>query len=473
MSRWRGTVIPFLLVALPAGVELGGRWVELAVSLVLAAAAAVAFGRFPVVVLAVAVIGAVVPALVLSPVATSPVRGWPFLAAAVFGCLAGRRLTDTRPVGAALAGVLLAALPVGIAVDVLERGAFGVVFGLYDWFLLVLVLLFVVGLPWLAGRYRRQRADLRAAGVARAAAVERNRIARDMHDSLGFELGLVALRAAALEVAPGLDERTRAQAGEVRAGVAAATERLHEIVGVLGEPEGTDVAALVARVTAAGQVVDLDMPAAPPSPVAAVVYRVVREALTNAGRHAPGEPVAVRIANEPARTVVTVENGLAAVETRGGTGVGLAALREEVGGLDAGVRDGRFVLTAVVPHDATAPRRDRERPRVWRLVRVPALAAGLVVVLGLAVYALAGSDNRLDDTAYRNLHIGQSREDVADVLPRFQILGDPERALPAPPRGADCVHYWATVQTDDRLFYRLCFVDDRLVLKETVPRSRR
>lgn len=461
--------IPFLLMALPVVIELSGRWAELAVSLALVAAATVAFGRFPVVVSAVAVIGAVVPALVLSPVATSPVRVWPFAVAAVFGYLAGRRLAAACPVGAAVAGVLLAALPVGVAVDVLERGAFGVLFGLYDWFLLVLVLLLVAGLPWLAGRYRRQRVDLLAAGVARAAAVERNRIARDMHDTLGFELGLVALRAAALEVAPGLDERTRAQAGEVRAGVAAATERLHEIVGVLGEPEGTDVAALVARVTAAGQVVDLS--GTPPPSVAAVVYRVVREGLTNAGRHAPGRPVTVRIVNEPSRTVVTVENGLAAVETRAGAGMGLAALREEVGELAAGVEDGRFVLTAVVPHDATAPRRDRERPRVWRLARVPALAAGVVVVLGLGLYLLAGSDNRLDDTAYRNLHIGQSRADVAAVLPRFQILGDPERALPAPPRGADCEHYWATVQTDDRLFYRLCFVDDRLVLKETVPRS--
>jgi hypothetical protein len=125
------------------------------------------------------------------------------------------------------------------------------------------------------------------------------------------------------------------------------------------------------------------------------------------------------------------------------------------------------VLTAVVPHDVTVPR-TTERPRVWRLVRVPLAAAGVVVVLGLTVYGLVGADNRLDDGVYERLYIGQPREDVD--LPSFQILGDPERALPAPPRGADCAHYWATVQTDDRLFYRLCFVDGRLVLKETVPR---
>ncbi len=472
MGRWRAVAVPFLIVAFPLCLELGGRWVELPASLALAGAGVVAFGRFPVVVVALSVIGAVVPSVVLSPVATSPVRGWPFVAAAVFGYLAGRRLAAVRPVATAVAGVLLAGLPVGIVVDVLERGGFGVLFGLYDWFLLVLVLLLAVGVPWLVGRYLRQRVELQAAGVARVAAVERNRIAREMHDSLGFDLGLVALRAAALEVAPGLDERTRAQAGEVRAGVSAATERLHEIVRLLGEPEDTDVTALVTRAVAAGQTVDLTMPVVPPASAAPVVYRVVREGLTNAARHAPGEPVAVRVESGTGHTTVTVENGLADGEPRRGSGSGLAALREQVGSLDAGVRDGRFVLTAVVPHDVAA-RRDRERPRVWRLVRIPVFAAAGVVVLGMAVYGVAGSDNRLDDGAYQRLHIGQPREDVAKVLPRFQILGDPERALPAPPPGADCVHYWATVQTDDRLFYRLCFVDDRLATKEIVPREPR
>jgi hypothetical protein len=80
-----------------------------------------------------------------------------------------------------------------------------------------------------------------------------------------------------------------------------------------------------------------------------------------------------------------------------------------------------------------------------------------------------GADNRLDLDAYRTIHIGQPQEEVEKVLPRFQILGDPDRLLPA--RSGDCRNYWATVQTDERLFYRLCFVDGRLAVKETVPRS--
>ncbi|OLF14827.1 sensor histidine kinase [Actinophytocola xanthii] len=478
VHRWRAGVLPFLLIAVPLGIELAGRWTELVVSLVVAGACVVAFGRFPVAVLSLAVAGVLVPTLVLSPVATSPVRGWPFAAAGVFGYLTGRRLAGQRPAVTALAGLLLAGLPVGVLVDVGQRAGFGVLFGLYDWFVLVLVLLLTVALPWLAGRYRRQRAELLVAGFERAALLQRARIAREMHDSLGHELGLVALRAAALEVSQRLDEPTRAQAGELRAGVTAATERLGEIVGLLGEPERTDLTPLVARAVAAGQRVELDAPAEPPEHLAGAVHRIVREGLTNAARHAPGMPVTVAIdvdIDVAERTTVTVTNGL--VDTGGsrGRGSGLAGLREQVellgGTLEGGVHDGRFVLEATLPHDPARRQPTRERPRLWRLLRVPLLAAAVVVALAFGLYALVGSDNRLDPAVYQKLHIGQPQESVEKVLPRFQILGDPERMLSAPPPAADCRHYWAEVQTDERLFYRLCFLDRRLAVKETVPRD--
>lgn len=473
MGRWR-EVVPFGVIAVPLGVELAGRWAELVASLVVAGVCAGLFRRFPVAVLSLTVAGVVVPALMLAPVATSPVRGWPLVAAAVFGYLAGRRPAEPRSVLAALGGLLLAGLPIGVLVDAGERGGFGLLFGLYDWFVLVLVVLLVVGVPWLAGRYRRRRAELLVAELERVALTERARIARDMHDSLGHELGLVALRAAALEVSPRLDEQARGQAGELRAGVAAATERLREIVHMLGEPEGGDLAPLVARARAAGQAVELVAPVDPPPQVAAAVHRVVREALTNAARHAPGVPVTVRVETSGDRTTVTVVNGVSGDGPRR-NGSGITGLRERIkllgGRLDADVRDGRFVLEASLPHDAPPTRPVRERPRLWRLARVPLLAAAGVLVAAFGLYVLVGADNRLDPAAYREIHIGQSQEDVEKVLPRFQILGDPERMLPAPPRAADCRHYWATVQTDERLFYRLCFVDHRLVVKETVPRN--
>ena len=460
----------FLLVAVPLCVEDWGRWAELALSLAVAGVAFASFRRFPVVVVSLAVAGVLVPSLVLAPTATSPVRVWPFVACAVVAYLAGRRVA-AAPVVAAFGGTLGAGLVAGVLADVVRRGGFGFVFGLYDWFLATLVLLVVAGVPWLAGRYRGLGAEMAAAGLARAALVERDRIGREMHDSLGHEWGLIALRAAALEVSPGLDEGARVQAGELRAGVAAATERLHEIVRLLGEPE-EDLAGLVARARAAGQEVELT--GAVPQRVARPAHRVVREGLTNAARHAPGMPVTVRLDTTGPHTTVTVENDLLGERAghedgspRAGGGSGLVGLRE-VAQLEAGARDGRFVLTATLPHDPAPDA--REPSRAWRLVRVPLLAAGVVVVLGGGLYFLAGADNRLDPDTFAALRIGQSRADVEKVLPRFQILGDPERSLPDPPPGADCRHYWATEQTDLRLFYRLCFLDGRLVVKETVPR---
>ncbi|HEX6357834.1 sensor histidine kinase [Actinophytocola sp.] len=457
-------MLPFLLVAVPLCAEDAGRWVELVISLVAVGLAFAGFSRFPVLVVALAVAGVLVPALVLAPTATNPVRVWPYVACAVVAYLAGRRV-PVRPALAAFGGTLAAGLLAGVLADVVARGGFGLIFGLYDWFLSALVLLVVAVLPWLAGRYRGQGAEMVAAGIERAALLERTRIAREMHDSLGHEWGLIALRAAALEVSPALDEDARARVGELRAGVATATERLHEIVRLLGEPE-TDLAGLVEHARAAGQRVELAGEA--PARVARTVLRVVREGLTNAARHAPGTPVTVRVETAGEHTTVTVENPLSGGESSRGNGSGLAGLRDVVGRLEAGADDGRFVLTATVPHDP--PATGRAPSRVWRLVRVPALAAGVTVVLGAGLYFVAGLGNRLDPAVYQTLHIGQPQEDVEQVLPRFQILGDPERTLPAPPPGADCRQYWAEVQTEDRLFYRLCFVDGRLAVKETVPR---
>ncbi|MFD0891427.1 histidine kinase, partial [Streptosporangium algeriense] len=54
-------------------------------------------------------------------------------------------------------------------------------------------------LPWLLGRSAHQQAELVVITAERAMLQERARIAHDMHDTLGHELSLLALRAGALE----------------------------------------------------------------------------------------------------------------------------------------------------------------------------------------------------------------------------------------------------------------------------------
>ncbi|USX54891.1 sensor histidine kinase [Lentzea sp. HUAS12] len=473
--RWPDAVLWVVLVVplVPGAV---GDPVELVAGLVLLTAAVVLFPRFPVWTVCALVAAAAIPALVLAPTVTSAPWVWPILAAGAFGFRAGRRVVD--PVLVPLAAVLLAGLPVSVLADGSVRGGFGLVFGVYDWFLVVLVVLVVVLGPWLLGRYLRVRAELTSAGLDQAALLERTRIARDMHDSLGHEWGLIALRAAALEVSPDLPEHHRAAAGELRAGVAAATERLQEIIGVLGpRDERPDTGALVEHAAAAGMEVSWIPAERSPEVVERAVHRIVREGLTNAARHAPGAPVSVRVERLHASTKVTVANGPATREPDpAGGGTGLAGLAEHTrllgGTLTAEPRDGGFALVAELPHDARPATVARPARRdLAGVARGPVLAGLSVAVLAMALYATVGAGNSLDPATFDEIRLDAPRAEVEARLPPFQILGDPERMLSDPPPGADCRYHWSTEQTDDRLFFRLCFAADRLVLKETVPRS--
>jgi hypothetical protein len=329
-----------------------------------------------------------------------------------------------------------------------------------------------------------------------------------MHDSLGHEWGLLALRAAALEVSADLPERQRAVAGELRAGVAEATERLREIIGML-RPDGesapeerVDVAGLVERATGAGMDIawePSEPPVGMPAAVERAVHRVVQEGLTNAARHAPGAAVTVRLERRAGSSTVTVANGQAtgqaidAASGAAGGGYGLVGLAERVrllgGTLEAGPRDGGFALVATLPHDARpielpadgegetesvrqrARTRGAARRRLVRAIRVPALAAVVVAVLVTALSAVVGENNSLDPAVFERIPLGATRADVEARLPPFQMLGDPERTLPAPPEGAECRHYWSSEQSENQLFFRLCFVADRLVVKQAIPRS--
>jgi signal transduction histidine kinase len=246
-----------------------------------------------------------------------------------------------------------------------------------------------VGLPWGAGRFRRQQAllilELRRAQelVAEQARLrERARIAADMHDSVGHELALIALRAGGLELAPDLSEATRRAAGELRESAVVATDRLRRTVGLLREttvvPVGEGLEELVARAVGAGMVVRLEGAVdGVPELVERAVHRVVQEGLTNAARHAPGSEVDVTVSRREGEVEVRVVNVLVSgsqslsspaagglrppsPSSHGGTtadagtaGSGLVGLGERVellgGTFSAGVEGDWFVVSARVP----------------------------------------------------------------------------------------------------------------------------
>ncbi|MEU8180991.1 histidine kinase [Micromonospora sp. NPDC049044] len=449
-------------------------------------------------------------ALVLA-VSGSVVDGNFVFAIPVLSYLAGRRTASAAPA----VGVFVLIAAGGTA---LNLGLFGT--GAATWFLLASVLLFAAVFPWLVGRYRRQQQELADAGRRHVEALtreergaaerirlrERARIAGEMHDSLGHDLSLIALRAAALEVAADLDDRHRAAAGELRASVSAATERLHEIIGVLREdgdasprPRGETVADLVDNAREAGLAVRMDAASAVadlPAMTGHAAHRVVREALTNAARYAPGAPVEVRVTRDGERVEVSVVNGAPPAEplpAPPSQGSGLLALAERVrlagGTLDAGPRaGGGFAVVAALPAGAPpveaigpigraaptgagapverpvdAERRLRDaRRRVRRSLVVALLApAGFALVLSFVYYPVATAGTVLDRATFDRMRVGTARSELAG-LPRRQL----ER--PAGSDRAGCEYY-----TDGNFplaepTWRLCFTDGRLASKESI-----
>jgi signal transduction histidine kinase len=182
---------------------------------------------------------------------------------------------------------------------------------------------------------------------ALAAAVERARIAREMHDSVAHHLTvIVALSDGALAAVT----RAPAQACDAIRGVSStAREALAEtrrLLGILRTEEGveirqplpglTDLDGLFTRVRAAGLPVRYERTGPPgdtPPGVQLVIFRLVQEALTNTMKHAgPGASAAVRLRLAPGEVRVEVEDdGAGSAGVARAPGGGLTGMAERVG----------------------------------------------------------------------------------------------------------------------------------------------
>jgi signal transduction histidine kinase len=229
-----------------------------------------------------------------------------------------------------------------------------------------------------AGSERRARqaladqAELTELGQARLAVLEeRTRIARELHDVVAHHMSLVAMRA---ESAPhrlgAMPDPVRAEFGSLSESAREALADMRRLLGVLRsdqpaerapQPGLPDLPGLIGTVRQAGMAVELSASPAldqvPPS-AGVCAYRIVQEALSNAGRHAAGAPVAVSVRREADAVTLRVTNGPgipAAPRASGhGPGHGLAGMRERVallgGSLTAGpASDGGFAVSAVLP----------------------------------------------------------------------------------------------------------------------------
>jgi signal transduction histidine kinase len=218
-------------------------------------------------------------------------------------------------------------------------------------------------------RDRAERAERERYLLAeQARAEERARLAGEMHDVVTHRVSLMVLQAGALSVTA-TDEATREAAEELRAAGVQALDELRDLVGILRTapeddqaPATSGLAELVAESTAVGtpaELVEQGDPALASPVVGRTAYRIVREALTNVRKHAPGAHVVVQVSYDESQVRLSVRNTAVAAPPDGGlaatgSGLGLASLRQRIelvhGTLRAaGTPDGGFCLEATMP----------------------------------------------------------------------------------------------------------------------------
>ncbi|MEU3252906.1 histidine kinase [Streptomyces sp. NPDC006997] len=191
-----------------------------------------------------------------------------------------------------------------------------------------------------------------------AVAEERLRFGRDLHDVMGRNLAVIALKS---ELAVQLARRGRPEAVEQMVEVQRiARESQREVRDVVRGYREADLEVEIAGargvLTAAGiECAVSQVPGGLPGEVQSALAWVVREATTNVLRHGDAQRCDVGLRMREGRVVLTVENDGVGEGSRGaGGGSGLAGLRERLavvgGSLVAGVGDGdAFRLVAEVP----------------------------------------------------------------------------------------------------------------------------
>ena len=230
-----------------------------------------------------------------------------------------------------------------------------------------------IALAVAADRARRMQEATAQAAVHE----ERARIARELHDVVAHNVGLIVLQAGgARSVLATNPERARTALRQVEeTGRQTLTEMRH-LVGILRVdaereplPRLERLPALVDEARAAGLAVELEVEGAPvdlPAGLELAAYRLIQEALTNVRKHAPTSRAKVRLCYEPDRLRIEVSDDGGpsdavrdSARNASGLGHGLIGMRERVqlydGRMQAGpMPGGGFRVEAVLPLSVAA-----------------------------------------------------------------------------------------------------------------------
>ncbi|TDT32430.1 signal transduction histidine kinase [Naumannella halotolerans] len=246
--------------------------------------------------------------------------------------------------------------------------------------LLVLVLGSLVR-QWLLSREQVQLQEQRAeheAGLRRAME-ERSRIARELHDVVAHGLSIISIQASTVRYrVEGVPEPVVVELEQISESAREALAEMRSLLQVLrAEDTETELAPqpsvarlpeLIAASRRGGQEVNLEISGDLDTDLSEVTslgaYRIVQEALSNVLRHAPGQPIEVRVTVGERAVRVEISNPLAGAD-RGRTeprrdGLGLLGMAERAkmagGWVEAGRIGDDFRVVAELPRHGRATR---------------------------------------------------------------------------------------------------------------------
>lgn len=219
-------------------------------------------------------------------------------------------------------------------------------------------------------QWSRERSE-RAAAARRRADEERLRIAREIHDVLAHSISVINVQAgvglALLDTDP---EQARTALTTIKAASKEALGEVRQVLDTLRAPgaaprapaPGLDrLPELLEQAEAAGLTVTAATEGRPrtlPPGADLAAFRILQEALTNVVRHSGSRTARIRLAWRPDGLELRVDDdGPATGDPAGGSGNGLAGMRERAaalgGTIEAGPRpDGGFRVIARLPPTA-------------------------------------------------------------------------------------------------------------------------
>ncbi|GGH44118.1 sensor histidine kinase [Microbacterium album] len=220
----------------------------------------------------------------------------------------------------------------------------------------------------------RELEEERETSAAQAVALDRVRIARELHDVVAHHVSAMGVQAGAARTVLDRDvDAARAMLESVERSARSAIDELHHLLDTLRTPEDEDappstlrldrLESLARQVSAAGTPTTFTVvgdPVEVPEIVHVNLYRIAQEALTNARRHGgPGVTADVRLRYEPGAVELEVTN-TGRVRPGARPGMGQLGMRERAiasgGTLEFGRRErGGYLVRVRVPVRTAVP----------------------------------------------------------------------------------------------------------------------